>query len=145
MDVKNVEALLKKLSLSLDQWRLSVLKGKVLIGDIICQLYPEEKTREPNPPDSVQTLTLELANLVADMGDALLSLERVRDKFSALLELNSLSNQTGAQTRLEINKNLVYWDDLQSWSNSIYQDYKEQVNIYNTYSHILTIKTFKYN
>eukprot|EP00088_Acartia_fossae_P001080 TRINITY_DN10409_c0_g1_i1.p1 TRINITY_DN10409_c0_g1~~TRINITY_DN10409_c0_g1_i1.p1 ORF type:complete len:182 (-),score=31.06 TRINITY_DN10409_c0_g1_i1:106-651(-) len=132
MEAKKIEAILKKLSLRFDEWRQNVLKGKLVLSTIISKLYPMEKTREPEPPLSLNDDCQELDNLLAEMKECLESIEDCARKLIAFQNLSNLSisfETTSISSVLMINEVPVNLKDVNCWLQEITIDYAKQLRM----------------
>ena len=123
MDSSKVESVLKKLNISLDLWKVEVRAGQILLKDILTNLYPAEKEREPLPADdSLQQACEGLAGVLRELQEVVDDVEVVRSRLAAL------SNLVEGGGCIELNKNTVNVRELRDWVINIHQEYKAQVN-----------------
>jgi len=127
MEEKHVLTLLKKLEISLDQWRLQVLAGKRVLTDIVATVYPADVR-------DVQQLTQQIATKIDLLKAALHSMEKIvndieeiNSKMKALEDLNKLSGNK--ETHLDINKVFVDFQDILCWCRNITSNFKEQLQM----------------
>ena len=123
MDSSKVESVIKKLNISLDLWKVEVRAGQILLKDILTNLYPAEKEREPLPADdSLQQACEGLAGVLRELQEVVDDVEVVRSRLAAL------SNLVGEGDCIEMNNNTVNVRELRDWVINLHLEFKAQVN-----------------
>ena len=88
MDLSKIESLLKKLNISLDLWRAEVRAGQILLKEIVTNLYPAEKEREPLPTDNrLEPACDGLTGVLRELREVVSELEQVSFRLTALSNL----------------------------------------------------------
>nr|ALS04532.1 hypothetical protein [Acartia pacifica] len=127
MDGKQVAVLLKKLDLSLDQWRLQVLTGKRVMTDIIGALYPDDKLVQDSLTEQLDLRLTDLKSALDKMNTIVLDIESLNVKLKAMLDLQSMSG--GQSLVVEINQVPTDIRDLATWASSILSELGNQLRM----------------
>eukprot|EP00088_Acartia_fossae_P002820 TRINITY_DN11174_c0_g1_i1.p1 TRINITY_DN11174_c0_g1~~TRINITY_DN11174_c0_g1_i1.p1 ORF type:complete len:187 (+),score=23.57 TRINITY_DN11174_c0_g1_i1:32-592(+) len=132
MDAKKVGTLLKKIDVSLDQWKLQVLSGKRILSDLVASIYPTDvRVLEELTIELDETKLQVLKSCLKQLESISKDVQKSNLKFKALQELQSMStptasNNSPADSLLEVNGVNLDLQDLLSWVNSIAAEVKEQ-------------------
>lgn len=127
MDSKAIATVLKKIDVSLDQWKLQVLTGKRVLTDIISTVYPTDVIVTEELTDSLETRLQDLKSAHVLMEKIVKDVKALNSKLKARMELSLLVSDTS--TNLQVNDVFVNFEDILTWAESITSDLSEQFDM----------------
>jgi len=127
MDSKAIASVLKKIDVSLDQWKLQALTGKRVLTDIISTVYPTDVIVTEELTDQLETRLQDLKSVHVLMEKIVKDVKALNSKLKARMELSLLVSDTS--THLQVKDVFVNFEDILTWAESITIDLSEQFDM----------------